>query len=344
MKTYPLIININDVFEQMDRHHSIYNKKAIQKAYEFASSKHTGIKRGTGEDYIMHPLRVAKMVAGWGCESDWVCAAILHDVVEDVEDVTLEDIAFNFGEEVARYVNDVTKIDKNKPPYDKLSKQERNNLTDVKLQSAKTDAGLYIKFADRLDNLKTIEGLPEEKRISKAVNTRDIIMPLAHLVGAEKITSELEELCFPIFHPNEAAQINEAFNRYKTQKLYGFSKTISNLKNALWGSSMLPVPTDLHKLRDYISDFKVNKRAHVSVYRQIVQDADNMKIGFAKQLKKNHIAWYDLTLIISNKVSANSEYVTPSDVFYSIYEETLLTTLHISLTGTISQPNRPSFS
>jgi (p)ppGpp synthase/HD superfamily hydrolase len=324
MNNYQLYMTIGDVLAAVAKHHTIYPEASIKKAYEFAKEKHKNVKRGTGEDFILHPLRVAYKLASAGCECSWIIAALLHDIVEDVDEVSLADIEDMFGGEVARIVDGVTKIDKRQPPYDKLTRNEVHKLTDVKLLSTKNDASVMVKLADREDNLHTIEGLPEAKRIEKAKHTMEMLVPLAGIIGAEKIESELEELCFPIIHPEETKIIERAFEEYKKGYLCSANKTIEIFKEIFCPSTVLETPADLNNYRKYVVSFAVKKRTKASLYRYVISQAKNINTDFEKLLEKNKVAWYDMTLVIKNNLLNERENVTATDIFYKCYEDVLM--------------------
>lgn len=320
---YAKEISFTDITDIMNKNHTVYNKSALQKAHEYATEKHAGTFRGTKEAYIMHPRRVAKIIAEWGFESEMVIAALLHDIVEDTE-TPLEEIVSLFGTEVADMVDTVTKLNKRLKEYRKLTKKERLALSDAKFQQQISDKALYIKLADRLDNLHTIEGMPAEKRPGKAAHTRDILIPMALQEEAFMIVDELEELCFKIEHENHYNAILNKFEEYKESNLYGFNKTLS-LFRALFDRSIdSAIPRDLLPYQKYISSFAFNKRSFVSIFRQISREAKNMKNDFEALIRKDNIAWYDFTLIISDSSNFKSTVASPIDVFFKFYEDVLL--------------------
>ena len=318
---YVLNMSFEQVMDAVSRHHTIYPVDSLRKAYEFANEKHKNVKRSTGEDYIMHPLRVAYKLASLGCECNWVIAALLHDVVEDVDEVSLTDIETMFGAEVARIVDGVTKIDKRQPPYDKLSRNEIHKLTDVKLLSTRNDAAVMVKLADREDNLHTIEGLPETKRIEKAKHTMEILVPLAGIIGAEKIESELEELCFPIIHPEETKVIEEAFSRYKDEYLSSAQKTIKIFENIFKTSNVLNSSSDINGYKKFVVSFTIRERTKASIYRYVINQTKNIKTDFSDILDSNKVAWYDITLVLKDEFLNDKAYVTATDVFYKCYKD-----------------------
>ena len=199
---YELKVEFSDIMNIYSKNHKVGNKNGIKRAYHFAEEKHAGVNRGSGEPYINHVLRAARSVAEWGAESDVIMAALLHDVVEDC-DVTLADIEKQFGSNVADIVDAVTALsDKD---FDSnngtLTKAQMDLLSDAKLQSKMNSKALLVKIADRIDNLNTLSGVKEEKRIPKAEHTKAIIIPMARLAKADHLADVLEELCFKIEHP-----------------------------------------------------------------------------------------------------------------------------------------------
>lgn len=324
-QNYAREISYSDITDLMHTHHSIFDRKALNKAHEYAREKHTGVSRKTGEDYIMHPRRVAKFLAGLGCESDVVIAALLHDVVEDNDTVTLDDIRLQFGDEVAHMVDGVTKIDKNLEQFKGYTREEIHNLTDAKFLAMISDIRvLYIKLSDRRDNLYTYEGLSETKRIEKTTHTREILIPLALKIGAEKIADELEDLCFKIENEYEYVEIAKAFEEYKEENLVGFNTTYWLLKDSVTDVARehrLIAPSSFMK---FVHHLRVDKRSYISIHRQLTYEADNIQNDFSDLIQKNHIAWYDFTLVLHDDIEDNPAFNNPSEVFFKIYEECLI--------------------
>ena len=157
----------------------------VIRAFEFANEEHKGVRRRSGEPYILHPIAVAKIVVsniGLGCKS--IIAALLHDVVEDTV-MTDEEITKVFGAEVALLVDGVTKLEK----LEFSNKEERDmeNLRKMFLAMASDIRVIIIKFADRMHNLSTLISMSEEKQREKARETLSVFAPLAHRLGMYKI-------------------------------------------------------------------------------------------------------------------------------------------------------------
>ena len=163
----------------------------IKKAYYIAYQAHDGQKRKSGEDYIIHPVEVAIILANYGMDTETIVAGLLHDVVEDT-DVTIEEIRKNFNNEVAKLVNGVTKISKIACVTKEDKKTE--NIRKMIVAMAEDIRVIIIKLADRLHNIRTIEYLREQKRRDKALETMEIYAPLAHRLGIRSIKDQLEDL------------------------------------------------------------------------------------------------------------------------------------------------------
>src|ERR1700722_19963384 len=164
----------------------------LTRAYETADEAHEGQHRASGESYIEHPLAVAGILADLEMDRQTIAAALLHDVVEDTS-ITSEEVAEQFGEEIARLVEGVTKL--TRIPYQSKEDAQVENLRKMFMAMAKDIRVIIIKLADRLHNMRTLASLPEAKRLSIARETLEIYAPIAHRLGIWKIRSELEDLC-----------------------------------------------------------------------------------------------------------------------------------------------------
>lgn len=176
------------------------NIKKLEEVYEFAAKAHKGQKRDSGDAYIQHPLNVAQILAEMQMDMTTLCAAILHDVVEDT-DVVISDIEAKFGSEVAMLVDGVTKL--SKIDFQTQEQRQAENLRKMFLAMAKDFRVVLIKLADRTHNMNTLKYLPEDRQRRIAQETLDIYAPLAHRLGMWKIKWELEDLAFRYFDPTE---------------------------------------------------------------------------------------------------------------------------------------------
>ena len=180
---------------------SVVDKKMIRKAFDIAADAHKEQRRKTGEPYIFHPIAVAKLVAneiGLGATS--ITAALLHDVVEDSEDYTFDDIEQLFGETISRIVNGLTKISNLSKEQD-ISVQAEN-FRKMLLTLNDDVRVILIKIADRLHNMQTMEAMPHHKQVKISSETLYIYAPLAHRLGLYNIKTELEDLGLKYTEPD----------------------------------------------------------------------------------------------------------------------------------------------
>ena len=182
----------------------------IEKAFRFAKEAHKGARRRSGEPYILHPIAVARIVVEeLGLGSTSICAALLHDVVEDT-DYTQEDIRNIFGDKIADIVEGVTKIsggifgDKASVQAENFRKLLLSMSTDIRV--------ILVKMADRLHNMRTLGSMRPEKQYKIAGETLYVYAPLAHRLGLSKIKYELEDLAFKYEHPQKYREIIEKVN------------------------------------------------------------------------------------------------------------------------------------
>ncbi len=187
----------------------------VRKAYEKANEWHGDQKRQSGEPYITHPLAVANILTELKVDLSSIIAAILHDVVEDTH-ATIDDVKKEFGEEVAGLVDGLTKIAKIKFQ----SSQERlaENFRKMIVAMAKDIRVILIKLADRLHNMRTLEHVPEEKRVRIAQETQDIYAPLTNRLGIYQFKSELEDLCLRYLKPTVYQELRSKIATKKSER------------------------------------------------------------------------------------------------------------------------------
>ncbi len=170
-------LTIYDVINILKKNRKKVNAKLIIKAYTFAKEKHTDQKRLSGEEYIIHPLHVAEILAEINLDDATICAAILHDVVEDTE-VTKEELEKEFGGEIAIMVDGVTKL--GKLQYTTREEQQVENYRKMFLAMGKDIRVILIKLADRLHNMRTLKYLKRDRQIANSRETMDLYAPLAN--------------------------------------------------------------------------------------------------------------------------------------------------------------------
>ncbi len=203
----------------------------ITDCFEFAKQAHAGIRRRSGEPYIMHPLAVARIVVKeMGLGSTSICSALLHDVVEDT-DYTVEDIEQRFGPKIASIVEGLTKISGG--VFGEQASIQAENFRKLILTMSEDIRVILIKIADRLHNMRTLEAQPVEKQYKIAGETLYIYAPLAHRLGLFPIKTELENLAFKYEHPETYAQIEERLQADKHLQMETFEKFAEPVRKKL---------------------------------------------------------------------------------------------------------------
>ena len=213
-------VNQNLDFEMLLEKIKTYNKnkdqlKLIQKAYNLAEEKHHGQFRKSGEAYIIHPLNVAYILTDIKADYETICAAILHDTIEDT-DLTLNDLEKEFTKTVRILVDGVTKINK----LDLGADKDAEIATQRKILVGMTEdvRVIILKMADRLHNLRTLWALQEHRQKYNAKETLDILVPIAHRLGIYKLKSELEDLSLRYLKPDAYFGIVETLNKTKIER------------------------------------------------------------------------------------------------------------------------------
>ena len=203
----------------------------ITKAFNFANQAHAGVKRRSGEPYIMHPIAVARIVCReMGLGSTSICSALLHDVVEDTE-YTVEDIKDMFGEKIAQIVDGLTKISGG--IFGEQASAQAENFRKLLLTMSDDIRVILIKIADRLHNMRTLASMPEHKQVKIASETLYIYAPLAHRMGLHAIKTELEDLSMKYEHPEEYEVIDKKIEAYEKQFSALFEEFIKPIRKSL---------------------------------------------------------------------------------------------------------------
>ncbi|MBP7187146.1 MAG: bifunctional (p)ppGpp synthetase/guanosine-3',5'-bis(diphosphate) 3'-pyrophosphohydrolase [Ruminococcus sp.] len=192
-----------------------YDLSKIISAYEFAAKAHEGQKRSSGQDYIIHPLAVAYILLELGMDTDTICAALLHDVVEDT-DATLDDLKKRFGQDVALLVDGVTKL--SKIPTSTKEEQAAENIRKILLAMSQDIRVMIIKLADRLHNMRTLRYHPLDKQRNVALETMNIYAPIAHRLGIRAMKEELQDLAFHYLDPYAYSEIENILENKKEER------------------------------------------------------------------------------------------------------------------------------
>jgi len=205
----------NNLIEKVKAYNPNADIQKLDKAYELASNAHSSQMRVSGTPYITHPLAVAHIVADMQLDTDSVCAALLHDVIEDTE-YTADDIRSMFGEQVCLLVEGVTKLEKIQ--FSTKEERDMENLRKMFLAMASDIRVILIKFADRVHNMSTLISMSEEKQREKARETLSVFAPLAHRLGMYKIKWELEDLSLKYIDPIAYHEIVEGINQKRQER------------------------------------------------------------------------------------------------------------------------------
>jgi GTP pyrophosphokinase len=180
------------------------DRTRVQDAFVFACEHHAAQRRTSGEDFIVHPVGVARICAGMRLDTETLCAALLHDTVEDTK-ASIEEVRERFGDEIAAIVDGVTKL--TGITFQSHDEAQAENYRKMMVAMATDVRVILIKLADRLHNMRTIEAMPKQKQMDKARETLDIYAPLAHRLGIHAIKWELEDLAFATLHPRKYQEI-----------------------------------------------------------------------------------------------------------------------------------------
>ena len=212
---------IKEIIERVKKNKRWPDVKIIQKAYNYALEKHGTQLRKSGEPYIIHPTNVAYTIAELGLDEQTICAALLHDVVEDTE-ATYEDIEREFGKEIADMVDGVTKL--KQIGHASIEENQVENYRKMFLAMGKDIRVIIIKLADRLHNMRTLEFLRRDRQIAISTETMQLYAPLANRLGLYSMKWELEDLSFKYLYPKEYDNvINREWGDNRT--LYPENKT-----------------------------------------------------------------------------------------------------------------------
>ncbi len=209
------IYTIDAFIEKITKEDKNYDLDKIVFAYETAARLHKNQKRDSGEPYITHPLAVAYIALSLGMDTDTICAALLHDTVEDTE-YTLDELSKDFGADVAMLVDGVTKL--GKIPMATKEEQQAENIRKIILATSQDIRVILIKLCDRLHNMRTLHYRTDVKRRATALETMNIYAPLAHRLGIRPIKEELEDLAFQFLDPYAYEEIEKQMKLRKDQR------------------------------------------------------------------------------------------------------------------------------
>lgn len=236
---------INDLQKKLRPYMSRKDRAKVMLAYRYAALAHQNQKRFSGEPYITHPLAVASNIADMKLGVDAISAALLHDVVEDTY-IDIEQIRIKFGDKIADMVEGLTKLKhiqgniKTKDIESHIKSSQSENFQKLVLATAHDMRVILIKFADRLHNLRTAEGLPLSKRKKMAKETMSIYAPLANRLGMENLRMELEDLSFAAAYPMRYGLVKNAVKQARSSRHDYITKTIGTIQKMLKDNGLKP--------------------------------------------------------------------------------------------------------
>lgn len=281
----------------------------VENAYTFANKKHDGVRRKDGSPYIIHCLEVAYILAELDRSNEEIAAGILHDTVEDT-DTTKDDIAKLFGDKVAEIVEAVTNIEKYLPDDCELQKEEIDELSDVKLIDQILHIcpeALYVKVADRLHNLSTMETIDNKRRIDKVNNTRAILIPLVkELTHASSLVSKLEDACLLAEQPEEYKKISVKYKKF----LKDYNRHIERV-----GSYLVRMLSGDKDGKEHIVDCNMRRRSISSIHEDLIALTDN-KNKLIENFTLRNIPLMDVFFVVRDGCPK-----APEQVLYSLYDD-----------------------
>jgi GTP pyrophosphokinase len=210
---------LGDIFAIVEEHadDSVVqiDRERVERAFLFACEHHADQRRKSGEEFIVHPVGVAKICAGLRLDTETLCAALLHDTVEDTS-ATLDEVSETFGDEVAALVDGVTKL--TGITFQSRDEAQAENYRKMMVAMASDIRVILIKLADRLHNMRTLAAMPKNKQIDKAKETLEIFAPIAHRLGIHAIKWELEDLAFSTLHPRKYQEIKNLVSQQRDDR------------------------------------------------------------------------------------------------------------------------------
>jgi guanosine-3',5'-bis(diphosphate) 3'-pyrophosphohydrolase len=220
------MIRFEDILDKVESYKPDFDEELLQRAYIFSAREHRGQIRSSGEPYLVHPLNVAYLLAEMRLDETSIAVGLLHDVLEDTL-TTKETLQQHFGDDIAELVDGVTKISR----YAFVSREEQQAETFRKMLLAMVSdlRVVLVKLADRLHNMRTLQHLPDEKRVAVAKETMEIYAPIANRLGMGRVKGELEDLSFRYLHEREF----EDLNRSVSEKLAVSTEVVEHIKGTL---------------------------------------------------------------------------------------------------------------
>jgi guanosine-3',5'-bis(diphosphate) 3'-pyrophosphohydrolase len=221
---------VEELLAEVAAYNPNIDRELLSRAFRFAASAHEGQQRRSGEDFIHHPYGVALILASLKLDEETIASALLHDVVEDT-DTTLDEVREEFGDEIAKLVDGVTKL--TRVQFQSREQAEAENYRKMVVAMAEDVRVILIKLADRLHNMRAIEYLCKQKQVQKAKETLEVYAPLAHRLGIHQMKWELEDLAFQALHPRKYSEIKAMVTERRADREAHVREAAAVLKSEL---------------------------------------------------------------------------------------------------------------
>lgn len=251
MSELPKPITIDDLMKKIKASDKTYDVEKIMRAYTLAEAAHEGQMRSSGEKYITHPLSVASILLDYCMDTDTICAALMHDVVEDTE-TTLDEIKKKFGEDVALMVDGVTKI--GQVPLNTKEEQHAENIRKILMAMSKDIRVIIIKLADRLHNMRTLYARPPEKQLKTSLETMNFYAPIAHRLGMSDVKEEMESIAIHYLDPYGCREIERLLDVHKEERDTFIDTIIARIRTRI--SDIKPEPIIEGRVKSIYSIYK----------------------------------------------------------------------------------------
>lgn len=244
-------ITIESLLEKISGSDKQYDTDKIMRAYELADTAHEGQMRSSGEKYITHPLSVASILLDYCMDTDTLCAALMHDVVEDTE-TSLDEIKKKFGEDVALMVDGVTKI--GQVPLNTKEEQQAENIRKILMAMSKDIRVIIIKLADRLHNMRTLYARPPEKQRKTSLETMNFYAPIAHRLGMSDVKEEMESIAIRYLDPYGCKEIERLLDVHKEERDSFIDTIITRIRERI--NDIKPDPLIEGRVKSIFSIYK----------------------------------------------------------------------------------------
>lgn len=244
-------ITIDDLLDKIKASDKQYDVDKIMRAYTLAEAAHEGQLRSSGEKYITHPMSVASILLDYCMDTDTICAALMHDVVEDT-DTTLDEIKKKFGEDVALMVDGVTKI--GQVPLNTKEEQQAENIRKILMAMSKDIRVIIIKLADRLHNMRTLYARPPHKQRKTSLETMNFYAPIAHRLGMSDVKEEMESIAIHYLDPYGCREIERLLDVHKEERDTFIDNITAKIRSRI--SDIKPEPIIEGRVKSIFSIYK----------------------------------------------------------------------------------------